>query len=164
MWAIVGGLVATVLGVILGAILTNRSQDSSWTRDRQLEAYSAIIRESTRAQLQLRNQLKQRVPRVDWMPWNEALALIGLLGTPELVRLAQAMDRAFWQASSAVNSGKPVSEESWIRLREPLEATRLAFLNAARRTISKDAVVIERLVSRIPLKEVRAQIAELSSE
>lgn len=164
MWAVIGGTLATLLGVALGAILTGRSQDSSWTRDRQLEAYSAIIRESTRAQLELRNQLRQRVVRVDWMPWNEALALIGLLGPPELVRLAQEMDAAMWRASSMVNSGKQLTEEVWIELREPLEVTRLQFLNAARRTIAKDAAVIERLVSRPSLKEVRARLAEMSSE
>lgn len=160
----IGGILAALLGVALGAILTSRSQNSSWTRDRQLEAYTAIIRESTRAQLELRDQLRQRVTRVDWMPWNEALALIGLLGTPELVHLAQEMDSAMWRASSAVNSGRQVTEEFWVELREPLEATRLAFLNAARRTVAKDAAVIERLTSRPPLKEVRARIAEMFSE
>ncbi|MBS2966839.1 hypothetical protein KGA66_27640 [Actinocrinis puniceicyclus] len=78
--AVVGGILATVLGVVLGSILTGRSQRSTWIRDRQLEAYAAIIREGTRAQLVLREHFKGHIHRVDWTPWNEALATISLEG------------------------------------------------------------------------------------
>ena len=164
MWAVVGGISATLLGVLLGAILTGRSQDSSWTRDRQLEAYAALIREGTRAQVGLRNEFKHRSHRVDWMPWNEALAMISLVGSPDLVQLSQEMDAAMWRASTAVACGRVTTDEEWDEFREALELTRLTFINAARRDIAKDATVIERLVSRPPLKEMRTQLSEATSE
>jgi hypothetical protein len=34
---------------------------------------------------------------VNWTPWNEALAMISLVGDPELVQLAQEMDAAMWR-------------------------------------------------------------------
>lgn len=153
--AVIGGILATLLGVTLGAILTSRTHNSSWTRDRQLEAYAAVIRESTRAQLGLRNQLRRRIHRVDWTGWNEALAMVCLVGKPELVRLAQEMDVALWHASRTVAyTEEEISEERWIELRNPLEQSRLVFLNAARRAIARDVSVVERLVSRPSLAEL----------
>ena len=154
---VIGGIAATVLGVLLGAILTGRSQNTSWIRDRQVEAYAAIIRESTRAQLGLRNQLQRRVHRVDWMPWNEALAMVSLVGSSDLVRLAQEMDAAFWRASRAVTYAEEISEQQWIDLRNPLEQTRLAFLNVARQIIAKEMSMVERVVSRPSLADLRRE-------
>ena len=157
---VIGGILATLLGVALGAILTSRSQNSSWIRDRQLEAYAALIQEGTRAQVGLRNEFKHRAVRVDWMPWNEALAMLCLVASPDLVRLSQEMDAAMWRASTGVARGRVRTDEDWDQFREALELTRLTFINAARREIAKDGTIIERLVSRPPLMELRGQPAE----
>ena len=162
-WAVVGGIVATLLGVALGAILTGRSQDSSWTRDRQLEVYAAVIREGTRIQLELCEQFERRSYRIDWQPWNEALAMISLVGRSDLVLLAQRMDEALWTSGNAVRDGSDRSFQRWLEIRQPLEDTRLAFLNVARQAIAKDGSVISRLVARpaesnLLVAELRAQV------
>lgn len=125
-----------------------------------MEAYSAIIRESTSAQEGLRKEFKRRAYRADWTAWNVALAMISLVGSSELVSSAHEMDTAMWKASRAVAYGNVTSDEEWDEFREGLEATRLAFLNAAQRAIAKDVSVIDRIVSRPPVAELGQRLAQ----
>jgi hypothetical protein len=62
----------------MGGFLTARVQKRQWARGQQIEACATIVVESTRVQLALRGQWK-RDQRVDWTPWNEALAKISLV-------------------------------------------------------------------------------------
>jgi hypothetical protein len=140
---------ATLLGVLLGAILTSRSQSSSWTRDCRLDACAGVVRESVRLHIALRREFKDGEPKTDWSPWNEALTMINLVGQDELVTLADRMDQAIWAVSRYLKSdSKDRSDHQWTRLRDELEETRLAFLNCARRSIAKEASAVTRLVAR----------------
>jgi hypothetical protein len=45
--SVAGGVLATLLGVVVGAVLARRAQFEQWSRDRQVEACVSILREST---------------------------------------------------------------------------------------------------------------------
>lgn len=61
----VSGAVVTLLGVITGGAMTSRGQRRQWNRDKQINTCTAVIQESTRVQLALRQQWKYGRD-VDW--------------------------------------------------------------------------------------------------
>jgi hypothetical protein len=90
-----GGAAVTLLGVAAGGLLAGRSQMRQWIRDKQISACTAIIEESTQMQLALL-RLQRQGHEPDWTAWNQALAVIWLVGIPEVITAAGKMDRVFW--------------------------------------------------------------------
>jgi hypothetical protein len=88
---------------VAGGTIAGRSQKRHWTRDKQVEACSAIISESTRTQLALRRGWRHG-EKIDWNGWNQALALISLVGTPAAIAAADTMDAVFWRSRRAWTS------------------------------------------------------------
>jgi len=149
-----GGAAVTLLGVIVGGFVTRRSEQRQWARDRQIDACATVVQESTRMQLALLERWKRR-QRPDWTVWNQALAMLWLVGTHEVIAEAKAMDRLFWLSSIRIKGGQ-MSEDAWAADRDEMEAARLRFINAARRAIvTRSAVLSDVPVARPPLSEVR---------
>jgi hypothetical protein len=86
-WLAVISSASGLVGVTLGAALTGRVQRRQWARGTQVDACAGIVVESTRVQLALRRQWRN-ADRVDWVPWNEALAQISLVADPSVVEAA----------------------------------------------------------------------------
>jgi hypothetical protein len=76
------GVVVTLAGVVTGGLIASRSQRRQWTRDQQAGSCATVIQESVRVQLALREWWRHG-QRADWTAWNQALAMIWLVGTPE---------------------------------------------------------------------------------
>ena len=99
-------MLTTLVGVLVGSVLSSRSQQRQWLRDRQAEACAQVLRESSGVMIELGklNGLVieaapegSRVPAtMDWRPWNEALAMISLVADDDMVEAAQAIDAEFW--------------------------------------------------------------------
>ena len=137
-------------GVTLGAVLAGRSQSRQWTRDRQVGACAAIVVQSTRVQLALRQQWR-RAQRVDWSPWNEALAEISLIAaSSEVVEAAGEMDQLFWQNTELVIRGEINDEMAWEVAVQGMEAARLNFINNAKRHVIGSRSRLDRLPIRRP--------------
>lgn len=131
------GVATTLIGVSYGSLLARRQQVESWSRDRQVDACAEIVRASMQVYRQLRNLFLNRVTQadLDWVPWTEALAVIDLVGHPSVVEAAHALDDATKKASYAARSQSTAEAKDWDPIREPLEAARLSFINAARATL-----------------------------
>jgi hypothetical protein len=147
---VVGGIVATLVGVVLGGVLTRRAQERQWLRDRQLEACLGIMRESNRAQFALRAAWREGT-RPDWVPWNEALTIVSFVHGPEIVTSAQQIDETFWETNHKIGSGQIASEEAWAQVRDVIEKARLDFVNLARRHLTEQREPVSRLAARMPL-------------
>ena len=158
------GVVATLLGVVLGGVLTRRQQSEAWSRDRQVEACASIVRESTRVQLQLEQIQAGKKVVVHWAPWNESLAVPHLVGHPATVAAGQAMDEAFWVSGDAIKQREAEGYMGWNALRDPLEATRLEFINTARRHLMASDQALSRLVARVPSAKVKHAPAQEAAE
>ena len=65
----VAGLLGGPLGVVVGGTMANRSQRQQWVRDKQVDACTAVIEESTRMQIALRHFWSQG-QQADWTAWN----------------------------------------------------------------------------------------------
>lgn len=127
----VGGVAATLIGVLAGSLLTSRADRTHWSRDKQIEACSAIVAESTRIQLALRRAWRHGDP-VDWVSWNVALGTVWLVGSPAVVAAAASMDEVFWTHSDQFIQQTATSETAWKEARDRMEGARLNFINAAR--------------------------------
>ena len=104
-----GAAVVTLFGAVTGGAIASRTQRRHWTRDKQVEACTAIVSESTRTQLALR-RLWRHGEKVDWYGWNQALALISLVGTPKSIAAADKMDAVFWNSTSRMDEAGTFDE------------------------------------------------------
>jgi hypothetical protein len=149
------GAVVTLVGVMAGGVIASRSQRQQWTRDKQLGACAEMVQGSTRMQLALRQRWRGGGP-ADWTAWNEALAMIWLVGTPAVLAEARRMDRTFWLCSARIKNGQVANEADWAAVRDEMEIARRDFINAARReVVHTNASVDDVPVARPSLAEIR---------
>ncbi|MFF8481692.1 hypothetical protein [Streptomyces antibioticus] len=127
----VGGVAATLIGVVAGSLLTSRSDRTHWARDQQIAACSAIVAESTRVQLALHRAWKHG-DAVDWVQWNVALGTVWLVGDPAVVQAAARVDEVFWACSDPFVRGTGADPHEWDEARDRMEEARLHFINTAR--------------------------------
>ena len=153
----VGAVLTTLLGVLAGSALSNRSQTRQWSRDRQADACAQVLRESSNLLIELARLSGQpvnpapdgvRVPTsMDWKPWNEALAMVNLVAAHDIVEAAHAIDAEFWPVHQQIKRGWP-KEGDWYGLRSPIEARRQDFVNIARRHLAPPGTPLRRLTGR----------------
>jgi hypothetical protein len=143
-----GAVVAALAGVAAGAALTGRSQTRQWFRDEQVRACADIVRESTKILLEYeRASRKHRKQQVDWVPWNEALAVISIVGDQSLMDAAIRIDECFWPTGSRIDS-LDVGADEWIKLRSEIESRRLDFVNASRRVLGRSGAPLQEILGR----------------
>jgi hypothetical protein len=141
-----GAALAALLGAVIGGVIASRSQRRHWTRDKQVDACAAIVTESTRAELAMR-RLWRRDEKVDGKPWNQALALISLVGAPAAIAAAEKMDATFWQSTLRMEELGAFDEASWSEIVQALRSVRLDFINVAR----EDIVGVRHRLEHLPI-------------
>jgi hypothetical protein len=93
---------------------------------------------------------EESVPsRLDWRPWNEALAMICLVADHEIVEAAQAIDAEFWPVHIQIKNGL-TTESEWFALRDLVEASRQDFVNITRKHLAPPGPPLRRLTARPP--------------
>ncbi|WP_162795826.1 hypothetical protein [Nonomuraea lactucae] len=136
-----GAMIATLLGVVVGGNVSNRSQQRHWLRDRQMEACAQILRESSNVTIELSMMHGHCSPpgtapaALDWRPWNEALAMVNLIGAKEIVEAAHTIDTVIWRIHIQVKAGLATGAE-WFPMRDRIEAQRREFVNVVRRHLA----------------------------
>jgi len=143
------GALVTLLGAITGGVIASRSQRRHWIRDKQVDACAAIVAESTSAELAMR-RLWRRQEKVDWKPWNQALALVSLVGAPEAIAAAEKMDATFWRSTLRMRDIGEFDENSWSEIVQELRSARMTFINVTRSDILGGRYALERLPIIIP--------------
>lgn len=153
----IGAVLTTLLGVLAGSILSSRSQQRQWSRDRQADACTQILRESSNVLIDLAGLTWHlpdpapdglRVPTpLDWKAWNDALAMISLVGDHRIVEAALAIDAQIWPVHQQIKRGW-TAEGGWPRLREPIDACRQDFVNIARKHLAPSGPMLRRLTGR----------------
>jgi hypothetical protein len=147
---VAGGVLATLLGVVVGAVLARRAQIAQWSRDRQAEARVSILRESTRAQISLLRLYRGEAGQPDWAPWNEAMAVIQLVGHSDMAAAVHRIDEVFWRSNFSIEHAKVTNDEAWAAIPYAMEADRLGFTNVARRRLVGSSEPLSRLAWRPP--------------
>jgi hypothetical protein len=152
-----GAVLATLLGVLTGSALSNRSQRRQWSRDRQADACAQVLRESSNVLIEFARLAGQRVnpapdgvrvaTSMDWRPWNEALAMVNLVADHDIVEAAHAIDAEFWPVHQLIKRGW-AEDGDWPGLRDPIEVRRQNFANAARKHLAPPGPPLHRLTGR----------------
>jgi hypothetical protein len=156
------GAVVTLLGVAAGGVIAGRSQRQQWTRDKQLDACAELVQESTRMQLALLEHWRGGTA-ADWTAWNQALAMIWLVGTPAVRAEARRMDRLFWLCGAQIRRGQIADEADWASTRDEMELARRDFINASRRDVVDAKTSVDDVpVARPPLAEIRQMFGPAS--
>jgi hypothetical protein len=150
-------VLTTLVGVLAGSALGNRSQQRQWSRDRQADACAQVLRESSNVVIELAKLSIQRVEAtpdgsslpsmINWQPWNEALAMICLVADHDIVEAAQAIDAEIWPVHQVVKRGWTVDAD-WPRLQRPIEARREEFVNVARRRFAASGPSVSRITGK----------------
>ena len=157
----VGAVATTLLGVFVGGAVGSRSQQRSWSRDRQADACAAILRESSKILIELADMNGRRVnPRsgevadppglptpIDWRPWNDALDQVNLLADSKIAEAAQAIDREIWPVHLQIKNGE-TREGDWYPLRDRIETRRRTFVDTARSHLGSSGPPLRRLGGR----------------
>lgn len=152
LWQIVvsstGGALVSLVGVFAGAVLTSQAQRQHWSREKQIEACTDVIREATRLHRALyRGWERGEAP--DWVSWNQALSAIWLLGDLDLINAAARIDETFFRTSTRIRDGHDIKDlESWLPIRDAMEADRLNFINVARTRVLVNGTISTALVAR----------------
>ena len=159
---LLGAVVTTLLGVLVGSVATSRSQRRHWSRDRQMEACAQVLRESSNVLIELAavngrqvnpssQQRERPLPglptQIDWRPWNEALAVINLVGDHNVVVAAHAIDAEVWPIHLQIKAGMLGGGE-WFTLRDKIDARRREFVNVARQQLAATGPPLLRLTGR----------------
>ena len=95
-------------------------------------------------------RLWRRDEKVDWKPWNQALALFSLVGTPAAIAAAEKMDTMFWQSTLRIEKLGTFDETNWSEIVQDLQSVRLEFINVAREEIVGMRHGLERLPIIVP--------------
>lgn len=142
------GALVTLVGVFAGALLTSRAQRQHWSREKQIEACTDVIREATRLHRALyRGWERGETP--DWVPWNQALSAIWLLGDADLINAAARIDETFFRTNTRIRDGDHIKDfKSWLPIRDAMEADRLNFINVARTRVLVNGTISKALIAR----------------
>jgi hypothetical protein len=90
---------------------------------------------------------KNRKQQVDWVSWNEALAVIAIVGDQAIVDAAVQIDASFWPTSSKIDS-LGVGDDEWIALREHIESLPLDFINTSRTVLGRSGSPLQHILGR----------------
>jgi hypothetical protein len=153
----IGAVSTTLLGVLVGSLLSSRSQQRQWSRDRQADACAEVLRESSNVLIEFNRLTRQpvepapdgaNVPTpMDWKPWNEALAMLVLVAEHDVVEAAQAIDERMWPVHQQIKRGW-IPAGGWVKLREAIEESRENFVSVARKRLAPPGPPLERLTGR----------------
>jgi hypothetical protein len=133
-----GGVVTTLLGVVVGGLLGRRSQDRHWLKDTKASAYRALLREYTRAEFDVRRAYLSmlKATEVDWARWGAAVTELSLVADDEVVAAAQGISDLLVRMDRYVHSGQR-DEDQWQLLQHALVDAQMGFVNVARRSLSR---------------------------
>jgi len=133
-----GGVVTTLLGVVVGGVLGRRSQERHWLKDTKASAYRALLREYTRAEFDVRRAYLGLLDatEVDWARWGAAVTELSLVADDDVVAAAQGISDILVQMDRYVHSGQR-DEQEWRPLQHTLVDAQMGFVNAARRSLSR---------------------------
>ena len=142
-----GGVVTTLLSVMVGGLLARRSQDRHWLKDTKASVYRALLREYTRVEFDVRRAYLGvlEATDVDWARWGAAVTELSLVADDEVVATAQGISDILVQMDGYVHSGQR-DEDQWQRLQNALVDAQMAFVNTARRSLSRAQPVLTRRV------------------
>lgn len=141
---------ATLVGVITGGVIGHSSQQAQRNREARINAYTDLLRSYADVQIRVAEPWRSgRFVSHGWSDWNRALAVVALVASTPVAAAANTIDEAFWRIGRGVGPA-PLTNEQWRAIISRMDMTRLAFVNAARRELSRSISDLDRAGGRPP--------------
>jgi hypothetical protein len=133
---------SAIVGVVVGGILTRRAQDRQWLRDRQLAAYTELLRQYAKFVMELkRAHADRRAKEYDWAEWSAALVSASLVAPTPVAAAIDGFGRAI-DPFLAMTAGNPVehplTEQEFEQASEGPAKAQLTLVNAIRRSLGRE--------------------------
>jgi hypothetical protein len=133
--ALAGGI-----GVVAGALVTNRAQDRHWLRDRQLAAYRDLLGHYAHFAMEInRAHQDRRGWDYDWGGWSAALVSASLVAPDDVARCINDFGDAvqvLLDAAAARNSIEdPLTLDEIRRATSPGATAQVTLVNAMRKSL-----------------------------
>ena len=138
------GAAATVVGVVVGGVVTRRAQDRQWLRDKQLAAYVELLSHYAKFTIIIsRAHYARGEWDYDWGAWSAALTTSSLVApstvAAEIDRFGYAIDGFLKRVNRERNSiNNPLNEQEFEEASRAPAAAQLALINVMRRSLGKD--------------------------
>ncbi|MFF5106400.1 hypothetical protein [Streptomyces sp. NPDC000134] len=139
-WALListtGGVAATIVGVVAGAVVGRRSENRKWLRETQTSAYERFLQAFGAVEMELREAfLERRRPAVAWGPFNAAIQSLSLVANPETAAAALRLCDVIEDFTILFHDRQPADLEELRPIHTALHEGHLTFVNAARRSL-----------------------------
>lgn len=140
------GALSATIGVLVGGIVTHRSQDRQWLRDKQLLAYQELISHYAKFTMVIsRAHAAGEGWDYDWSEWSAALTRASLVAPAavavEIDNFGEAIDEFLDQAARDPTrdpTHNPLSKEEFAQANRASAHAQVRLVNAIRRSLSKD--------------------------
>ena len=140
------GALSATIGVLVGGIVTHRSQDRQWLRDKQLLAYQELISHYAKFTMVIsRAHADRRGWDYDWSEWSAALTRASLVAPAavavEIDNFGKAIGEFLDQAArdpARDPTRDPLSKEEFSRANRASAQAQVRLVNAIRRSLSRD--------------------------
>lgn len=144
-----------LLGVAMGSYFSATTERRHWSYTGQIDACTAFLAEYSAVYLAYAKAVgtpaalgkRTTTGFVDWEPFNRALEVLNLKAETHIVQAAHDADRALWEVGLRLTRGR-LPEDQWKEARVPLEAARLAFVNAVREQLGQRGAPLRSLHGR----------------
>lgn len=151
-----GGVVAALTGVGFGAALGARNQRSHWARGAQLDAVAQALSEYAYIYHKYHEWFRDGTkPEINWVGWNNALAILSVTADPRIFDAAEAVDGLFWIVSDDLNR----RSGDWVTHRQRLEAAHTHLVNLCRRHLFGSNQAVRSVISESGRTEYEASKA-----
>jgi hypothetical protein len=151
-----GGVVAALTGVGVGAALGARNQRSQWTRGAQLDAVAQALAEYAYIYHKFYEWSRDSAkPEINWVAWNNALAILSVTADSRIFDAAEAVDSLFWTVSDDLKKGSG----DWATHRQHLEVAHTRLVNLCRRHLIGSNQAVRSVISERGRAEYEARKA-----
>ncbi|MBT2393090.1 hypothetical protein J7E87_27555 [Streptomyces sp. ISL-1] len=141
----VGGVAATVVGVIAGGVVGRRSQNRQWLQESRTAAYEKFLQAFGAVEMELRHAfLDRRTPAVVWEPFNAALHSLSLVASPETAAAADKICDLIEEFTILFHGRQPTDLDELRPIHSGLHEAHLKFVNAARRSLDPSQEHVQR--------------------
>jgi hypothetical protein len=137
----IAGALAATIGVVVGGLVTRRSQDRHWLRDKQLAAYIELLGHYAQFTMVLkRAHVSRQRWDYEWGEWSAALVSASIVSPPKvataIIDFAQAVN-TFLDRASVDTTEHALTMHEFEQASVAPAAAQLDLVNAIRRSLGR---------------------------
>ena len=136
-----------VVGVIVGSLLTRRSESRQWLRDKQLQAYQDLFQQTSTFLMTINRAHRDQAGwDYDWSKWASALVTASLVAPTDVAvqidRYGRSMNSLLDANADRRSTENPLTLEELEVLMDPISRAQVATVDAMRRSFGQEEPLV----------------------